>query len=64
MYRAYLTKAILYLLLGIWFIYFGIQSKGDTVWNSITLIFAAVAALNFLVALRMFRFYFKFKGKK
>ncbi|GIO25035.1 YdiK family protein [Oceanobacillus sp. J11TS1] len=64
MHRPYLFKAITYLVFGALFIYFGISSKGETVWNTVTLIFAAFAALNFYGGFRMLRFYFKIKKKK
>lgn len=64
MHRPYLIKAIIYVLFGALFVYFGIQSKGATVWDTITLILAAFAALNFYAGFRMLRFYFKIKNKK
>lgn len=64
MHQPYLFKAIVYLLFGALLVYFGIQSKGETVWDTVTLIFAAFAALSFSAGFRMLRFYFKVKNKK
>ncbi|UUI04226.1 YdiK family protein [Oceanobacillus jeddahense] len=64
MHRPYLIKAIVYILFGALLIYFGVLSKGDTVWDVVTIIFAGFAALTFYAGLRMLRFYFKVKNKK
>ncbi|MFD1337049.1 YdiK family protein [Oceanobacillus iheyensis] len=60
----FLTRAVLYFLVGIAFIYFGVQSKESTVWNSVTLIFAAVSALCFFVSFKMIGYHNKLRKKK
>ncbi|MFD1066904.1 YdiK family protein [Oceanobacillus locisalsi] len=64
MHRPYLIKAIFYILFGALFIYIGVLSKGETIWNTVTILFAAIAALTFFAGFRMLRYYFKVKNKK
>ncbi|WP_152657883.1 YdiK family protein [Oceanobacillus sp. CFH 90083] len=64
MHRPYLIKAIVYVLFGVLFVYFGVLSKKDTVWDIVTLLFAGFGALNFYAGFRMLGFYFKIKKKK
>ncbi|WP_249871599.1 YdiK family protein [Oceanobacillus saliphilus] len=59
-----LIKALVYFIMGIVFIFIAIQSKGDTVWNPVTLIFAAVAAMDFWVVFKLLSQYSKVKNKK
>lgn len=58
-----LFKAFIYLLMAGIFIYVAVQSKGETIWNPTTLIFAAVATLAFGVTLRLLGKYFRIKKK-
>ncbi|WP_067725016.1 YdiK family protein [Oceanobacillus damuensis] len=62
--KSILIKAIVYSIMGVAFIYIGIQSKVDTVWNPVTLIFAAVAAMDFWLVLKLLSQYFRIKKKK
>ncbi|MGJ9458533.1 YdiK family protein [Oceanobacillus sp. CF4.6] len=62
--KSLLIKAFIYTLMGTTFIYIAIQSKGETLWNPVTLIFAAVAAMDFWVVFKLLTQYFKSKNKK
>ncbi|WP_339229765.1 YdiK family protein [Oceanobacillus sp. FSL K6-2867] len=64
MINSLIVKAIIYLIMAIIFIYVAVQSKGETIWNPNTLIFAAVATLAFGVALRLLGKYLRIKKKK
>lgn len=62
--RSLLLKAFMYSLMGLAFIYFAIQSKEESVWNAVTLIFAAIAAMDFWVVFKLLGQYFRIKNKK
>ncbi|WP_087974568.1 YdiK family protein [Oceanobacillus rekensis] len=62
--RSLLIKAFMYTLMGMAFIYFAVQSNEGSVWNVVTLIFAAIAALDFWVVFKLVGQYFQIKNKK
>ncbi|WP_337018884.1 YdiK family protein [Oceanobacillus massiliensis] len=62
--RSILTRAIVYFLMALAFIYFAIQSNNETVWNPVTLILAAVAAMDIWVVCKLLKQYSIFKKKK
>ncbi|MBR3117759.1 YdiK family protein [Oceanobacillus profundus] len=64
MIHSLLVKAFIYFIMAMIFIYVAVQSKGQTIWNPTTLIFAAVATLAFGVAVRLLNKYFRLKKKK
>ncbi|WP_347836257.1 YdiK family protein [Gracilibacillus sp. JCM 18860] len=59
-----LGSAIIYFILGSLFIYIGIKSADDTVFNFITLALAFFATIDFVVAIRLVSLHFKIKKAK
>lgn len=59
-----LAMAIIYLLMGILFIYIATQTAGDTVWNVTTIILAVVATMEIGVGIRLVFLHFHWKNKK
>lgn len=58
------AMAIVYFIMGIAFVYMGIRSAGDTVWNTITILLAVVATLDFIVGFRLMASHFSRNKKK
>lgn len=58
---ALLTKAIMYLLMGILFTILATGSAGENIWNITTIILMIVATLSFLA---FFRFLFKYMSMR
>lgn len=56
-----LLKAFIYTLMGLAFLYIAVQSVTETIWNPFTLIFAAVATLDFYVVFKLLGKYFRSK---
>ncbi len=59
-----LTMAIIYFLLGIFFIYVAILSVEDTIWNVTSIILALFATLEIGVSIRLFALYIRLKKSK
>ncbi|MFC0302278.1 YdiK family protein [Virgibacillus soli] len=59
-----LTKGIVYFLMGTFFLFIAIQSVEDTVWNITTLLIAAIATLDFGLAIRLMMLHFKTSKKR
>ncbi|WP_164219695.1 YdiK family protein [Virgibacillus sp. YIM 98842] len=59
-----LTMAIIYFLLGIFFIYVAILSAEDTIWNVTSIILALFATLEIGVSIRLFALYIRLKKSK
>ncbi|WP_163970906.1 YdiK family protein [Oceanobacillus halotolerans] len=58
------AMSIIYLLMGVLFVYIAIQSVEDTIWNITTMVFAVVASLDFGVGIRLMSLHFRLKKKK
>ncbi|MUK88524.1 DUF4305 domain-containing protein [Ornithinibacillus sp. L9] len=59
------TMAIIYFAMGLLFMYIALQSaNGDTIWNFTTILFAAFAALDFGVGIRLIRTHLRVKRHK
>lgn len=58
------VMANIYFIMGVLFVYMAIQNAGETVWNSITMLFAIIATLDFGVALRLMRNHARNNKKK
>ena len=54
--------AIIYILMGILFTYLAIDSVEETPWNFVTILFAAIATLDFGVGIRSLRIHFQLKN--
>ncbi|WP_017187339.1 YdiK family protein [Alkalibacillus haloalkaliphilus] len=59
-----LFLAWVYLIMGALFVYIGIQYADETVWNFATIIFALIATIDFVVAIRLFGVHSAMKNKK
>ena len=53
--------AIIYFLMAALFIYMAVNSVTDTIWNSLTIVFTIVAALDLTVGLRFWRIHLRIK---
>ncbi|MEC5425905.1 YdiK family protein [Virgibacillus sp. C22-A2] len=56
--------AVVYFLMGIFFIYIAVLSAVDTIWNAATLVIALFATLNFGVSIRLLSLHVRLKKKK
>ncbi|TFB13690.1 DUF4305 domain-containing protein [Filobacillus milosensis] len=54
--------ASMYMLMGLAFVYLGLQSADETIWNAGTIIFTVVATFDFIVAFRILGAYFRHKN--
>ena len=54
--------AIIYFLMAALFLYIAFDNAAETIWNSFTIIFTAVAALDLVVAFRFLRMHLKLKN--
>lgn len=59
-----LTMAIVYFVMGIFFVYIAVLTVDDTVWNLTTIVIALFATLDFGVSIRLFSIHFRLKNKK
>ncbi|WP_027964063.1 YdiK family protein [Halalkalibacillus halophilus] len=48
-----LFLAIVYAIMGVLFMYIAIETAEETIWNFMTILFAAIATIDFIVAFRM-----------
>jgi len=53
--------AIIYFLMAALFIYMAVNNVTDTIWNTLTIVFTIVAALDLTVALRFWRIHLRIK---
>jgi VIT1/CCC1 family predicted Fe2+/Mn2+ transporter len=58
------TMAIIYFLLGIFFIYVAILSAEETIWNVTTIILAIFATFEIGVSIRLMGLYLRIKNNK
>jgi hypothetical protein len=58
------TMAIIYFLMGIFFIYVAILSAEDTIWNVTTIVLALFATLEIGVSIRLMALYYRMKNSK
>ncbi|MBR7554982.1 YdiK family protein [Allobacillus sp. GCM10007491] len=56
--------AIIYLLMGLGFMYIAYMSVEDTVWNIATIIFTLIAAFDFGAAIKMFGLHRRLKEQQ
>lgn len=59
-----LTMAVIYFLLGIFFIYVATLSAEETIWNVTTIVLALFATLEIGVSIRLMVLYFRIKNSK
>ncbi|MBP1971664.1 hypothetical protein J2Z83_003816 [Virgibacillus natechei] len=59
-----MTMAIIYFIMGILFVYVGIQFAEETIWNVTTIVLAAVATLDFGIGIRMMSMHLRSKKNK
>jgi len=59
-----LTMAIIYFLMGLFFIYVAILSAEETIWNVITIVLTLFATLEIGVSIRLMNLYIKMKKSK
>jgi hypothetical protein len=59
-----LTMAIIYFLMGIFFVYVAILSVEDTIWNVTSIILALFATLEIGVSFRLMGIYIRMKKRK
>lgn len=53
--------AIIYFLMASLFIYIAVNSVTDTIWNTLTIVFTIVAALDLTVSFRFMRVHLRIK---
>jgi len=53
--------AIIYFLMAALFIYMAVNNVTDTIWNSLTIVFTIVAALDLTVGFRFWRMHLRIK---
>ncbi|PAV27679.1 DUF4305 domain-containing protein [Virgibacillus profundi] len=59
-----LIMAIVYFIMGIFFVYIAVQSADETIWNFTTVVIALFATLDFGVSIRLISIHFRIKNKK
>lgn len=59
-----LTMAIVYFVMGVFFVYIAVLSADDTIWNLTTIVIALFATLDFGVSIRLFSIHFRLKKNK
>ncbi|WP_085993405.1 YdiK family protein [Oceanobacillus senegalensis] len=57
-------NAIFFFILGVIFIFIAIQTAGESVWSTSTVILAAVATFDIGVAIRSLRIHYRTKKRK